>query len=184
MGQSLALPYQGRNHRFRGQGARALLLLPRSEPSSQDFREQAAGKSFHVINAFEPSHFEHVAAWSDSSVGNRPPAYSAYKERRVESITNRVCGYYPGYRSSLRLCASASVLTFRDYLCSPYGSAYGIKQKVGQINLFGKLPLRNIYAAGQSAVLPGLMGAMLSSFVIARTIVGRQAYGGFIESRL
>jgi phytoene dehydrogenase-like protein len=79
---------------------------------------------------------------------------------------------------------AASVLTFRDYLSSPEGNAYGIKQKVGQFNLFGKLPLSNIYAAGQSSILPGLVGAMLSSFIIARILVGKEEYTKFIEKRL
>ena len=66
---------------------------------------------------------------------------------------------------------AASPLTFRDYLNSPDGSAYGVKQKIGQFNLFGRLPLRNTYAAGQSALLPGLVGAMMSSFILARKLL-------------
>ena len=37
------------------------------------------------------------------------------------------------------------MLTARDYLNSPDGSAYGVKQKMGQFNLMGKLPLHNLY---------------------------------------
>jgi phytoene dehydrogenase-like protein len=79
---------------------------------------------------------------------------------------------------------SSSMLTFRDYLNSPDGSAYGIRQKVGQFNLFGRLPLRNLYAAGQSAVLPGILGAMLSSFVVARAIIDKETYNDFVNRRL
>ena len=79
---------------------------------------------------------------------------------------------------------AASVLTFRDYLYSPEGNAYGIKQKRGQFNLFGKLPLVNLYVAGQSAVLPGIVGAMLSSFIVARNILGKEKLSCFIEGSL
>ena len=79
---------------------------------------------------------------------------------------------------------SASMLTFRDYLNSPYGAAYGIKQKVGQINLAGRLPLVNLYAAGQSALLPGILGAMASAFSVSRSVVGREKFDKFIRSRL
>ena len=79
---------------------------------------------------------------------------------------------------------AASMLTFRDYLFTPDGSAYGIRQKVGQFNLFGKLPLHNLYAAGQSAVLPGILGAMLSSFVVARAIIDKNIYNDFLNKRL
>ena len=76
---------------------------------------------------------------------------------------------------------SASMLTFRDYLNNPDGSAYGIKQKIGQHNLVGKLPLHNLYAAGQSAVLPGVVGAMLSSFIVGKLIVGKDKYEKFLN---
>jgi phytoene dehydrogenase-like protein len=90
----------------------------------------------------------------------------------------------PEYEASLRVLDAATLLTFRDYLHNPDGAAYGIKQKLGQFNLVGKLPVRNAYAAGQSAVLPGLVGAMMSSFVIARVIVGKADYDRFLSRRL
>jgi all-trans-retinol 13,14-reductase len=79
---------------------------------------------------------------------------------------------------------AASPLTLRDHLNSPDGSAYGVKQKIGQFNLLGKLRLRNTYAAGQSSLLPGLVGAMMSSFIVGRSIVGKETYSRFLEERL
>lgn len=157
-------------------GAQALVIMKN--------REVANGKSYRVMNASELSFPEHVAAWKDSKVGNRPPGYMEYKQQRVDSIRGRIIRSYPEYRDSFRVVEAASVLTFRDYLHSPEGSAYGVKQKIGQFNLFGKLPLRNVYAAGQSAMLPGVVGAMMSSFLLGRSIVGKEAYHRFIEQRL
>ena len=79
---------------------------------------------------------------------------------------------------------SSSILTFRDYLNSPDGSAYGIKKKVGQFNLIGKLPLRNLYIAGQSSLLPGIVGAMMSSFIVTRTLIDKAEFNDFICRRL
>jgi len=79
---------------------------------------------------------------------------------------------------------AASPLTLRHYLNSPDGSAYGVKQKLRQFNLRGRLPLRNTYAAGQSSFLPGLVGAMMSSFILGRSIIGRDDYGNFLRQRL
>jgi len=76
------------------------------------------------------------------------------------------------------------MLTFRDYLFNPHGTAYGIKQKKGQFNLVGRLPLKNLYAAGQNAILPGLIGAMSSSFFVFLNIIGKETYFSFIKSRL
>ncbi|MCK4389447.1 MAG: NAD(P)/FAD-dependent oxidoreductase [Desulfobacterales bacterium] len=147
-------------------------------------REVVGGRSYRVMNASEISFPEHVAAWKDSRTGNRPPGYAEYKQKRVDSIRRRIVRTYPEYRDSFRVVEAASVLTFRDYLHSPDGSAYGVKQKIGQFNLFGKLPLRNVYAAGQSSMLPGVVGAMMSSFIVGRSIVGKEKYCRFIEQRL
>jgi phytoene dehydrogenase-like protein len=146
--------------------------------------EKINGKTYKAINAFEPSFTDSVWPWKNSFTGKRPKDYLDYKKKKTEDIVSRIHNFYPEYKDSFHIVDSASVLTFRDYLNSPYGSAYGIKQKIGQFNLFGKLPLSNIYVCGQSAVLPGLVGAMLSSFIIARGIIGKDEYTKFIMGRL
>jgi hypothetical protein len=52
---------------------------------------------------------------------------------------------------------------------------------MGQFNLIGKLPLHNVYAAGQSAVLPGIIGAMMSSLIVGRAVVGKENYGRLLS---
>ncbi len=146
--------------------------------------EEVNGKFYHVLSALEVSFPEHVEAWKFSKPGSRPSDYRKYKQQHVSSIKERIIEKFPEYKDSFKVIDSASILTFRDYLNSPDGSAYGVKQKIGQFNLFGKLPLRNIYAAGQSSMLPGVVGAMMSSFIVGRTIVGKEKYNHFIEQRL
>jgi phytoene dehydrogenase-like protein len=146
--------------------------------------ETLNGKTHKVITALELSYPEHVRTWKDLKKGDRSEGYNNYKNARIESISKRIIDAYPEYKNTFRVIDAASVLTFRDYLNSPDGSAYGIKQKIGQFNLFGKLPLRNIYAAGQSSVLPGIVGAMLSSFIIGRAIVGKEPYSDFMKGRI
>ena len=75
------------------------------------------------------------------------------------------------------------MLTYRDYLSTP-GSGYGIRQKIGQHNLFGRLPVKNFFAVGQNAMLPGMLGAMVSSFVIFRRLIGENTYWQLLEQRL
>jgi phytoene dehydrogenase-like protein len=146
--------------------------------------ENAGGSVYAVVNACEVAFVEHFEAWKESKLGSRPPGYLEYKERRVERIRERIVSVYPEYRHSLKVMDAASPLTLRDYLNSPHGSAYGVKQKIGQFNLFGKLRLRNTYAAGQSSLLPGLVGAMMSSFIVGRSVVGKEEYSSFLKERL
>src|SRR5665811_1169258 len=83
--------------------------------------------SYKVMVAMEVSFPEHVCAWKDSKIGARPQGYKEYKEERVRSIVQRLKETFPEYKDTLKVVDSASMLTFRDYLNSPYGSAYGIK---------------------------------------------------------
>lgn len=146
--------------------------------------EHVRGRRCQVVTAFEPSFAEHVAAWQDSRLGCRPPSYVDYKAARVDGIRRHLARYDARYRERFRVLDAASPLTFRDYLHSPDGSAYGIKQKVGQYNLVGRLPIRNLFAAGQSAVLPGVAGAMMSSFIVIRSVVGKDGFNRFVSTRL
>ncbi|MFH1147774.1 MAG: NAD(P)/FAD-dependent oxidoreductase [Pseudomonadota bacterium] len=143
--------------------------------------EQRGPREFKSITTFEPSFFSEVDAWNDSKTGVRPQEYKDYKQKKTEEIIERIVRVFPEYKSHLKVFDSASVLTFRDYLSNYDGAAYGVKQKAAQFNLFGRLPLKNLYAAGQSSLLPGIIGAMMSSFMVARAIVEEDRYCEFIS---
>ncbi len=137
-----------------------------------------------IVHVLQPSFPEEVSAWQDSFTGARSQEYQDYKTAKVENIKEHIFNVIPSYRNGLKVVDAASVLTFRDFLNSPDGSAYGIKQKIGQYNLIGRLPLRNLYAAGQSSILPGIIGAMVSSIIVGRSIVGKEQYEKFINNNL
>ena len=141
-------------------------------------------KKYCTVSAFGPEFYSNLKQWANSTVGKRPADYYEYKAQRIKRVTQRFYALYPQYQGNFKVLDAASVLTFRDYLFSPEGNAYGIKQKMGQFNLFGKLPLLNIYVAGQSAVLPGIVGAMVSSFIVARNLIGKEKFNHFIEGAL
>jgi phytoene dehydrogenase-like protein len=132
----------------------------------------------------EPSFPDQIAAWSHTRRGNRPEAYLEYKNNKIEAIKKHLFSVIPEFRDTLDFLDAGSMLTFKDYLYSPDGSAYGVKQKMGQFNLIGKLPLRNLFAAGQSSLLPGIIGAMMSSLIVGRAIVGKERYGKLLDGSL
>lgn len=133
------------------------------------------------VEFLEVAFREDTAEWEDSRTGERPAAYYRYKEDKVRRILERTYAAFPGYRDRIEVFDSGSMLTYRDYLNSPDGSAYGIKQKIGQFNVLGQLSLRNLYAAGQSSLMPGVMGAMISSFMIGSAVLGKDRYDDFIR---
>ena len=145
-------------------------------------RERGSDGPVNTVTALEVSFPETTDRWFQTKLKRRPPEYYEYKRTRTESVVNRIRDFIPEC-ADLRVIDSASSLTYRDYLHSPDGSAYGIRQKIGQINLAGRLPIANLYAAGQSALLPGVIGAMMSSFFVCRGILGREVFREYISGR-
>ncbi len=166
----------------------ALLMPGNRQADSMLFyitrQETANGKICRTFTALEACHPEDMKEWAGSSLMKRTQSYSDYKAKKTARIVERVTAYFPQLKNHLEVLGSSSPLTFRDYLHSPDGSAYGVKQKMGQFNLFGKLPLHNLYAVGQSSLLPGVMGAMMSSFIVCRSILDRAEFDREIQRRL
>jgi phytoene dehydrogenase-like protein len=135
------------------------------------------------VHVLEPVFPSQASRWDGTTRGKRPGDYTEYKHGHERNIMDAIGRGLPELKERMDMVCSASTLTFRDYLHSPDGSAYGVRQKIGQFNLVGRLPLRNLFAAGQSAVLPGLMGAMISSFIVSSMVVGMEKYGEFIKGK-
>ena len=159
---------------YQGQPALVIIKSP----------DQASGGAGRGVCILEPSFTHEVSAWSGSRRGKRPQEYLDYKKARVETIREHILSVFPAYRERLDFVDAGSLLTAKDYLNSPDGSAYGVKQKMGQFNLIGKLSLHNLYAAGQSSLLPGIIGAMMSSLIVGRAVVGKEQYGKLLDRAL
>jgi phytoene dehydrogenase-like protein len=147
-------------------------------------RETAGdGRPCQTITAFESVFPDETVRWDRTSANCRGAGYAEYKAQRVQVMIEKLLQAYPELRGKLRVLESSSMLTYRDYLSTP-GSGYGIRQKIGQHNLFGRLPVKNFFAVGQNAMLPGMLGAMVSSFVIFRRLIGESSYWQLLEERL
>lgn len=110
----------------------------------------------------------------------RDAKYSELKERLVEETAADLRSIYPELNGHLRPVVSGTPLTCRDY-DPPTGSAYGVRNICGQSRIIGKLPVNNFFVAGQSALVPGVMGTMLTSFTVFRLAVGEETYGRVIR---
>ncbi|MBN2591453.1 MAG: hypothetical protein JXA96_16425 [Sedimentisphaerales bacterium] len=153
------------------------ILLLRSE-------EMVDGKNVQVFTALEPSFAQATEAWADSRTQRRGTDYHNYKQQKVSKIEQYLKNCFGINGETFEVKTSSTMLTYRDYLHSPDGSAYGIKQLIGQFNLFGRLPLRNVYVIGQSALLPGIVGAMMSAFIVARSVEDKEKIDKLIARSL
>ncbi|NOY74792.1 MAG: NAD(P)/FAD-dependent oxidoreductase [Kiritimatiellaeota bacterium] len=134
-----------------------------------------------IITAFEPIYWASVSKWSASTTGARPPDYHRWKKRKEHEIVERISRIFPSYEGRLSVLASATPLTYRDWLNHYNGAAYGVKNKLGQYNLAGQLRLRNLFVAGQSAFLPGVLGTMMASVIVARTVLGEETVRNVLD---
>ena len=136
----------------------------------------------NIITAFEPLYWSSVSKWKNSSLGNRPKDYIEWKTAKSNEILTRITDHFPSYKGKVKLITAATPLTYRDYLYHHNGAAYGIKQKIHQFNLIGQLRIRNIFIAGQSAILPGVLGTIMASILVAKSIVGSEKFEKIIKT--
>jgi len=160
----------------------ALSLPSWKAPGALAITFSRSGKT-NILTAFEPVYWDVVSQWSDSTLGDRPDSYKRWKQARVDELMARVEKIFPSCAGKTRVVAACSPLTYRDYLHHHEGAAYGTKHKVGQMNLLGQSRLRNIYFAGQSAVLPGVLGTIAASLLVAKNILGDTAFQEFIQRK-
>jgi len=135
----------------------------------------------NILTAFEPIYWELLKHWDNSALGKRPKEYNDWKDKKTAQMLERIYEYYSDYRGNINVVTAATPLTYRDYLNHTQGAAYGIRQKIDQYNLIGQLRLKNIFCAGQSAILPGVLGTIMASLLVARNIIGIEQFKKYLR---
>jgi all-trans-retinol 13,14-reductase len=139
---------------------------------------RTAGNNGNEFIVILPALINEVEEWGNSTRGNRPPEYLAFKEEIKERILNHVLSFYPGLKGKIQAVGCSTPLTLRDYSGSPFGSMYGVKHKIEQYNPFPITKIPGLYLAGQSIVAPGLLGTMISAFLACGNILGHEFIRG------
>lgn len=140
------------------------------------------GRLQNTISAFRTMRFEGMPENFSANHRERlqDPAYQAFKEQIAAETAEEICAVYPALKGKLHTLASGSPWTCLDY-DPPIGSAYGARCICGQARICGQLPVSNFFAAGQSALVPGVMGTMLASFSVFRQALGEAVYTDLIR---
>ena len=106
--------------------------------------------------------------------GGRSSAYLELKEQLAEGMRLRLLKYCPELNGSLEVVASATDLTLNRYI-SNFGS--GIFGKLHSVNEAPIAPITRVSGlalAGQNVLLPGILGALVSSAVGVGCLVGQR----------
>ncbi len=111
--------------------------------------------------------------WKDSVRGRRPAGYEAYKAERAASLVRSIEEACPEF-GGVEVLATATALTMRDYLHTPYGGLYGVRHRIGQFNPQPRTRVAHLLLAGQGVVAPGVLGAVLSGFLTCGELIGHE----------
>lgn len=103
------------------------------------------------------------------------PEYQAYKAQKTLEIENDILAVFPQFAGHLHQVESGTPLTNLTWQ-PPTGSAYGVRCICGQTRISGNIPGTNCFIAGQSSLVPGVMGAMLSGVSLFYQLAGEQLY--------
>jgi len=115
-------------------------------------------------------------AWNASRTGARPAAYHQVKAATAERVLASLRARWPE-AAGMEVLDTFTPLTFRDCTLTPSGSAYGLKKSVAalrSVQIRAVTRIKGLFLAGQSIVLAGVLGTVISSIDACGALLGRQ----------
>ncbi len=101
----------------------------------------------------------------------RTDRYRDYKAWETENSLSRTLAVFPELKGKCSVADSATRFTYERFTGTPGGSMYGVKQSINQAQLSSATPVKGLYLAGQSVLVPGVMSSMISGFLAAFIIL-------------
>ncbi len=132
------------------------------------------------VMAYMP--FDEVKAWQHtfnivSKESDRGADYEAFKVERSERILDALDKKFPNFRSHVKTYYSSTPLTYRDYIGTHDGTAYGVVKdcnKPMRSFISTKTRIPNLYLTGQNLHMHGVLGVTVGAVLTASEFVGRQ----------
>ena len=112
--------------------------------------------------------------WEETYTGMRDKEYLETKRMEAQRILGKAESIFGKIRD-LELLDITTPLSFRDWVDSPGGSAYGVLRSSDQMQplaLLNRSLLKGLYFAGQSVLSPGILGTLLGSLTTVKSIIG------------
>ena len=126
------------------------------------------------IDLLTPMPWQECKEWEDTRVGHRGEDYKAYCKQKTEQCLTLAEQYIPGLRDMVEHCYTSTPLTYRDYLGSPEGGAFGMRKdcRAPMLSFHSvSTPLPNLLLTGQSIILPGIEGVTMTAFETCSRII-------------
>ncbi|SHN61793.1 phytoene desaturase family protein [Desulfovibrio litoralis] len=128
-------------------------------------RSQAHENNVDGISIITSGAISQYSSWKNSLLRKRQADYYIAKQKMLENIRTQAIEACP-FLSGLEIIDGATPLTLRDYMHTPNGSLYGVAHSLRQFSPAPVTRLPGVWIAGQSVVAPGVLGAMISAFLV------------------
>lgn len=134
------------------------------------------GEYVRQIDLLAPMDWSLCRPWIFTQVGKRGPEYEAMKLRMADACMTLAESCIPGLRRAVVQCYTSTPLTYRDYVHTPDGSAYGMRKDFNS-PFGGMLPVRtpipDLFLTGQSLMVHGVQGVTMTALFTCAEIIGR-----------
>lgn len=104
----------------------------------------------------------------------RTSQYLSYKKKLTNEALQEIIKICPDLENKYKVVASATSFTYQRYTSTIGGAPYGLKQSTRQMKLGPLTSVLGFYLAGQSILMPGIMGAAISGLIGASNIIGME----------
>ncbi|MCB9893836.1 MAG: NAD(P)/FAD-dependent oxidoreductase [Planctomycetes bacterium] len=134
-----------------------------------------AGNGPQLFSAMGSARWEWFERWSDTRTLKRDAEYKALKDRITANIVAMVQQRIPALRGHLNVVDASTPLTLRDYAGYPQGGVYGVQPSLraqGRNGVRRRTRYAGLYVTGAGTGTPGILGACVTGFGVAGTILG------------
>lgn len=122
--------------------------------------------------------YSEVEQWTQTAVGQRGDAYSAWKREKEARLLQLVEERFPGIKKHIKAYYSSSPLTLESYTGTYRGSMYGIVRDADnpmEAYIFPRTKVPNLYLVGQNLNLHGMLGVSIGALLTCGEFVGLNA---------
>ncbi len=135
-----------------------------------------------AVTAMTYMRYDEVEQWANtfntvSHEADRGEDYMAFKEEKAQQMIDELTKKFPGLRDKIRYVYTSTPLSYRDYIYSVNGSAYGVLTDYKN-PLQSFIPTRtkipNLFLTGQNVHVHGMLGVTVSAILTASEFTGLQ----------
>jgi all-trans-retinol 13,14-reductase len=117
-----------------------------------------------------------MAPFQTSDRSSRDDRYRSSKQIIADRVVDVLKERWRETGGVMQIMDTCTPLTYRDYTLTPAGTAYGIKKTVNSLHhsrFTASTKAKALLLAGQSIILPGVLGALISGVYACSVVLGQ-----------